>query len=185
MPLSKSNINCPAYHYCIMCKHNKSSAVTEMGDRLATIDMGRKVGGMLCPFPWGEVVPHLTQCGLHRGLPPYHVASLSIQPFSHNRHGLKIGGASFFLGGGSWAPSKWPGVRPTSLPSAILIHPAIWPQSTWVKNWVGVCAPLFGRSWSPSNTMWPGLRPTSVPSFILIHPTIWSQYTNVTYGQDR
>jgi len=30
----------------------KSSAVAEMGDRLATIDMGRKVGAA-CPFPWG------------------------------------------------------------------------------------------------------------------------------------
>jgi len=30
---------------------NKSSAVAEMGDRLATIDMGRKVGGGCCgPF---------------------------------------------------------------------------------------------------------------------------------------
>jgi len=28
---------------------NKCSAVAEMGDRLATIDMGRKVG-VLCPF---------------------------------------------------------------------------------------------------------------------------------------
>jgi len=33
---------------------NKSSAVAEMGDRLATVDMGRKVGGgILCPFPLG------------------------------------------------------------------------------------------------------------------------------------
>jgi len=30
---------------------NKSSAVAEMGDRFATIDMDRKVGGgLLCPF---------------------------------------------------------------------------------------------------------------------------------------
>jgi len=33
-------------------KCNKSSAVAELGDRLATIDMSRKVGrGLLCPFP--------------------------------------------------------------------------------------------------------------------------------------
>ena len=87
---------------------NKSSAVAEMCDRLATVDMGRKLG-VLCPFPWagdgypsntmwpgprytskpssilihravwpqqtwaenwelmcpfGELCPHLTQCGL-------------------------------------------------------------------------------------------------------------------------
>jgi len=29
---------------------NKSSAVAEMGDRLATIDMGRKVVGCCAPF---------------------------------------------------------------------------------------------------------------------------------------
>jgi len=37
---------------------NKSSAVAETGDHLATIDMGRKVGrGLLCPCPWGSCVP--------------------------------------------------------------------------------------------------------------------------------
>jgi len=52
----------------------KSSAITEMGDRLATTDTGRKVGDC-CPFWVGNLVPHLTQCGLGRGLPPYQVAS--------------------------------------------------------------------------------------------------------------
>jgi len=31
--------------------------------------------GLLCPFPWGELGPHLTQCRPGRGLPPYQVAS--------------------------------------------------------------------------------------------------------------
>jgi len=35
--------------HCVSTLH-KSSAVAEMGDRLATIDMGRKVGELLCPF---------------------------------------------------------------------------------------------------------------------------------------
>jgi len=40
--------------------------------RLATTDMGRKLGAV----PLGvELGPHLTQCGLGRGLPPYLVAS--------------------------------------------------------------------------------------------------------------
>jgi len=44
---------------------NKSSAVAEMGDRLATIDMGRKVGrGCYAPFCGAELGPHLTQCGM-------------------------------------------------------------------------------------------------------------------------
>jgi len=61
-----------------LAKKYKSSAVAEMGDRLGTIDMGRKVEA-------GAVVP------------------------------LSVGGA--------WSPSNImsPGLRPTSVPSGILI----------------------------------------------------------------
>jgi len=38
---------------------------------------------------WQELCHHLTQCGLGWGLLPYQVASSSIQPFDHNRHGPK------------------------------------------------------------------------------------------------
>ena len=70
--------------------------------------------------------------------------------------------------------SLWP--RPTSLPSSILIHPAIWPQQIWAENWGdGLC--LFeGGAGLPSNTMWPGPRPTCVPSCILA--TIQQRYTH-------
>ena len=61
----------------------KSSATAEMGDRLATIDVGQK-WGLLCPFLWG--------------------------------------------GAGSPSNTMSPGPRPTSIPSGILIHPAVWPQ---------------------------------------------------------
>jgi len=37
--------------------------------------MGQKLGRVV-PL-WGELSPHLTQCGLDRGLPPYEVASLA------------------------------------------------------------------------------------------------------------
>jgi len=37
-----------------------------MGDHLATVDMGRKLGGCCAPFR-GELGPHLSQCGLGRG----------------------------------------------------------------------------------------------------------------------
>ena len=61
---------------------------------------------------------------------------------------------------GAWFPSNtvWPGPRSTSVPSGILIHPAVRPQQTWVENW-GLC-PL-GMGGSPSNTVWPGPMPTS------------------------
>jgi len=34
--------------------------------------------------------------------------------------------------GGAETPSNtvWPGTRPTSVPSGILIHPSVWPQYT-------------------------------------------------------
>ena len=90
---------------------------------------------------------------------------------------------------GSPSNTKSPGPRPSSIPSDILIHAAVWPQQIWAKNWGAV--PLWGEgAGSPSNTMWPGPRPTCTPSFILIHPTVWPQCTNVTdrtdgTGQDR
>jgi len=48
----------------------KSSAVAEMGDRLATTDMGRKWGGAAVGAGY-SLDPHLTQCGLGRGLTLY------------------------------------------------------------------------------------------------------------------
>jgi len=57
----------------IMLK-NKSSAVTEMGDSLATTDMGRKVGAAVPISGRGELGPHLTNTMWPgRGPPPYQV----------------------------------------------------------------------------------------------------------------
>jgi len=52
---------------------NKSSAVAEMGDRLATIDTAEKCVG--CCTVGDELGPRLTQCCLGRGPPPYQVVS--------------------------------------------------------------------------------------------------------------
>jgi len=49
-----------------------SSAVAEMGDRLATIDEPKSERAAV-PLSVGELGPHLTR-GLGRGLPPYQVA---------------------------------------------------------------------------------------------------------------
>ena len=91
-----------------------------------------------------------------------------------------------FWGGRAGSPSNTmsPGPRPSSIPSDILIHAAIWPQQIWIENWEAV--PLWGRgAGSPSDTVWPGPRPTCTPRFILIRPTVWPQCTNVTYRTDR
>ena len=34
------------------------------------------------------------------------------------------------------------------MPSAILIHPAVWPQQTWAENWEAV-SPFWGRELCP------------------------------------
>jgi len=116
-------------HRAAIKKFYNCSAVTEMGDHLATTDMGRKFG----------VVP--------------------------------------LFGGTAGSPCNMmrPGLRPTFIPSDILIHPAVWPQQTCAVIW-GLC-PLWGGTGSPSSTMWPGPRPTSMPSAILIHPAVWPQQT--------
>jgi len=81
------------------------------------------------------------------GLPPCQVPASSIQPFGRNKHGPKIWGAlpPFWVGErGPHLTQKSTGLRPTSIPSEILIHAAIWPQQIWAKNW---------GAGSPPNTM--------------------------------
>jgi len=48
-----------------------------MGDRLATIDIGRKVGGAAVPLSLEELGLHLTQWRLGRGLSLYQVSGAS------------------------------------------------------------------------------------------------------------
>jgi len=50
--------------------------------------------------------------------------------------GRKVGGcwAPFRGGAGSPSNTMWPGPRPTSVPSGILIHPTVWPQYTNVTD---------------------------------------------------
>jgi len=123
---------------------------------------------------WGEWGPHLTQSSgpMSTSLPmPYG----SIQAFGHNRHGPKIVGAAAEL---SPHLTMWPGPRPNSVLSGILIHAAVWPQQTWAEKWGAVPLLFFGEgAGSPSNTMSTGPRPISIPRGILIHPAIWLQQT--------
>jgi len=105
-----------------------------MGDRLATIDTGRKLGaGAL--FSWGELDPHLTQCGLGRGLHFESIGILIRRAVWPQQTGRTVGAAVPFLGRGAGFQSNTmsPGPRPTFLPSGILIHPTVWPQYTNVS----------------------------------------------------
>ena len=62
-------------------------AVAKMGDRLAT--WAERWGGAAVEAG-SPLDPHLTQCGLGRGLPPYQVTSWSIQPFGHNSRNVTL-----------------------------------------------------------------------------------------------
>ena len=92
---------------------------------------------MLCSPFVGERGPYLTQCGHTK----WHLDHIHPAVW-HNRHGSKIGGGlcpQFFEGGaGSPSNTKSTGQRHTSIPSGILIRPAVWPQRTLAKNW-GLC----------------------------------------------
>ena len=63
------------YDYQNYLFSNKTSEVAEMGDRLATTDVGRKVAGDAVTLSVGELGLHLTQCHLSIGLPQYQVVS--------------------------------------------------------------------------------------------------------------
>ena len=75
--------------------------------RLATIDVGRKVGGGLLwpvvPFLGrGLLGPQLTKCRLGRGLPPYQVAFDPSSRLATTVMGRKLGKAVPLWGRGSW-----------------------------------------------------------------------------------
>jgi len=96
--------------------------------------------------------------------------------------GRKLGAVSFLGGAGSPSNTKSPGPRPTSIPSGILVHPAVWPQRIWAENWGAVpffvawakayvyaqfhdCAPFGGGQLGPHLTqcgLGQGLRPCQV-----------------------
>jgi len=62
--------------------------------------------------------------------------------------GRKVGADEPLLkGAGFRSNTMSTGPKSTSVPSGILIHPAVWPQQTWAENWGG-CAPFSGCSTS-------------------------------------
>jgi len=98
--------------------------------------MGRKEGAAACaPFGGGKLGPHLTQCGLGEA---YLRTKWHLDPSSRlvtTDNGRKLAAVPFG-GGGAGSPSNtvWPGSRPTSVPSFILIPPTVWSQYTNVTD---------------------------------------------------
>jgi len=119
--------------------------------------------GCCAPFGWGELGPHLIQCGLGRGLPPYQVASWPIQPFGHNRHGSKSGVAvPLVRGAGSPSNTVSSCLRPTAIPSS---HLAATDMGR--KLWGGLC-PFGGMGWFP---IWQCGKGWGLPPY---HVASWS-----------
>jgi len=136
MHIISSSANSSLEHNALLpvLTDNKCSAVAQMGDRLATIDMCQKLG--LWPFLGGRKLgPYLTECGLGRGLTPYQVASWYIQPFDHNTLAEKWRLLSPLFGGAGFpSNTMWSRPRSASTPSFIPIHPTVWPQYTNVTD---------------------------------------------------
>jgi len=97
-----------------------------------------KIGWALCPFSGeGELGPNRTQCRL---VEAYLHTKWHRDPSSHLgiiNMGRKLRALSLFGGGGARSAFNTMSLalRPTFLPSEILIHPAIWPQDIWAENW--------------------------------------------------
>ena len=119
-----------------------------------------------------------------RGLPAY---QWQLYPFSryysHNRHSRAAVPLCMWADTGSICNTMWHGPRPTSVPSGILIHPAIWPQQIWAKNWGRLCPGLWGRrSWVL--VYHKGRARTSMPNFIL-YPSPPFGHNTSTLQTDR
>jgi len=97
---------------------------------------GPKIGWWLSPFLYRELGPHLTQTRLGRGLPHTKRHLSPSNRLATMDMGRKLGLCPF-SGGGAGSPTNTmsPSLILTSVPSGILMHPAIWPQLTWAENW--------------------------------------------------
>jgi len=88
--------------------------------------------------------------------------------------GRKLEDCAPFGGAGSPSNTMWPGPRPTSVPSGILVHPAVWLQYMGQKVGAAVPPPLFGM-------MGPHLTQCRLgqgqPPYQLIQPAVWPQQT--------
>jgi len=128
----------------------------------------------MCPFRGGELASlHLTQCRLDWYLPPTKWYPDTYSRLATIDMGRKFGDSVPFLGRGAGSPcnTKSPGLRPTSIPSGILMHPAVRSQKKWAKNW-GLRSPFWGRrAGSQSSTMWPGRRPMHLHVTCYLNPS--------------
>jgi len=104
-----------------------------------TTDVGQKVERWAAvPLFVVELGFRQRQCRLGRGLPPYQVVPDPSSRWATIDMGRKVGAAGcsvpFRAGAGSPSNTMSPGLRPTSVPSGILIHPTVCSQYTNVTD---------------------------------------------------
>jgi len=120
---------------------------------MAAIDMGRKDGRLLCPFRRGAGSPSNT---MWPGLRSNFRTKWHVHPSSRLATidmGWKLGAVPLLGGAEFLSNTTSPGPRPTSIPSGILIHPAVWPQRIWAENG-GLCPFRGGGAGSPNSVAW-------------------------------
>jgi len=111
--------------------------------RLATMDMGRKLGRRLRPrFGEGRWVPIRPKFAWAEA---YLHTKWHLNPFSHvatTDMGRKLGEGLCPFVEGKLGPhlTLWPGPRPTRMPSFILIRTTVWSQYTNVTERTGQIA---------------------------------------------
>ena len=101
------------------------------------------------------------------------MASSSIKPFGHNRHGPKTGGCAPFRG--ELGPHLTQRPLGRDLPRTKWhLDPSSRLATIDISQQLGVPPPFGGgRLGSPSSSMLLGSRPTSLPSDILIHQPLY------------
>jgi len=92
--------------------------------------MGRKVGEGCVPLLWGAVAWAQAYIRTQWHLDPS--SRLDTTDMGRKLRAVPLGG--------SGSPSNTMSPGSTSLPSGVLIHPAVWTQQTWAE--IGGCAPL-------------------------------------------
>ena len=119
----------------------KSSAVAEMGDHGHNRHAPKRGGGCCASFAGrGAGSPSNIMWPGPRSV--YFCTKWHLDPSSRLATidmGLKLGGGCAFLGELGPHLTLSPGLRPTSVPSGIVMHPAVWLQLTWAENWRRLC----------------------------------------------
>jgi len=141
----------------------KCSAVADVGDRLATIDMSRKLGRGSAPLGGKLHALHLTHGRGPKGQEQEWGSKWHLDPSS--RLATTDIDQSKPICNAPKRPSKKSGIGGDGLK-------------------IMGCAPIGRGAGSPSNTLWPGPRPTFVGllSGILIHPATIDMGRKVGFG---